>query len=216
MEEFLEVMQAAVERMLEKVSGIAFISDISRISIIAFGSQAETKLPLCDVGLQLQVLPKFECMGGTNYLPVLQELFCRIDEDVASLKHAKYTVIRPCVYFLTDGNPFDKEELWIQKRQELLNQWWHPNIVAYGFGDAQEATLRELATKGRKGDTLAFIQEKAQETSLEAADLGTKFVQMFETLTQSIIGTGYSVAAGEAPPEIPEIKGFRQIDMDVI
>lgn len=103
---------------------------------------------------------------------------------------------RPAVFFLTDGLP-NKNEDWRAARDSLLAQPTHPNILAFGIGDADASVVLELATE--------------KEFALKAArgaDTGAALSEFLKSLTQSVISSGQALASGRAELQFDRPEGF--------
>ncbi|MEU8007718.1 VWA domain-containing protein [Catellatospora sp. NPDC049111] len=121
------------------------INDLVMMSVITFNDSARTLVPLAapeDI-----VLPQLPAAAGlTNYSAAFQEFRRVFDADRARLKAVGHRVYRPCVYFLTDGEPTDHN--YLQTYESLLtsrNNPAYPYLCVFGFRDATEATVRGLA-----------------------------------------------------------------------
>ena len=55
---------------------------------------------------------------------------------------------RPAVFFLSDGQPTEKEAKWQEGLAELKDPAFNerPNILAFGVGDADPKVIQQLAT----------------------------------------------------------------------
>ena len=89
---------------------------------------------------------------------------------------------RPAVFFLSDGQPGDD---WEDSYKRIIDPTWsyHPNVLAFGFGQIDEATLRHVAT------VRAFIADG----SMGPAEALKEFAQ---SLIQSIVTSGSKPAQG--------------------
>lgn len=125
-------------------------NDLAMLSIITFNHQARTIVPLSS--LSKIVPPQFSADGGTNYSAAFTEYHAAFERDRAQLKNEGAKVYRPCVFFLTDGEPGD-ESTYLQTFKSLLG--WDPEtqsgnkafpyFVPYGFRNASPETVSRLA-----------------------------------------------------------------------
>ena len=167
-----------------------------RFSVIGFSGDASTYLPMADLRT-LTAMPVLNARGLTSYQAAFDQLGYRISVDVAALKAQGYTVNRPAAFFLTDGVPNDNED-WRSARNYLLSQAAAPNILAFGIGDANAATITEVSTKP---DTYAFIAARGVDT-------GTAIAEFITSLTQSVISSGRALGSGAGQLQMDKPEGF--------
>ena len=94
-------------------------------------------------------LPSLKCRNATSYGAAFNALLQQIPQDVTALKAQHYAVHRPAVFFLSDGQPNDGEG-WVRLHAQLTDHAWFPaapNIIAFGIGAADPATILRVATK---------------------------------------------------------------------
>jgi uncharacterized protein YegL len=184
----LLALQAALQ-------GEPFAAAKVRFAVIGFSDKADTYLLPSDLR-SLGAMPTLAARGWTSYAAAFNELAYRISVDVPSLKAQGFRVHRPAVFFLTDGLP-NRDEDWRAARANLLAQHAAPNIIAFGIGDADAATVSQLATKPE----YAWIAERGVET-------GTAVSEFVMSLTQSVISSGQGLAAGAAELQLEKPDGF--------
>lgn len=167
------------------------VADRIRLGVIAFAADAEVVLPLCDVGL-LDGVPRLEPRGLTSYGAAFALLRATIEADVAQMAADGYRVFRPAVFFLTDGRPTDPAASWRGALARLLDADFphRPNIVAFGFGDADAATLTQVATI-------------ASYTAADAVTAAAAIASFGGLLVESVVESG---AAGRfrLPRDVPD------------
>ncbi len=166
-----------------------------RFSVIGFSDTARTYLEPADLR-SLPAMPTLQAGGMTSYAAAFNELARRISLDVPALKAQGYAVNRPCAFFLTDGQPNAGDD-WQNARSSLLAQHAHPNILAFGIGESDAATIVEVATK----------QEYAFKAA-HGADTGIAISKFITSLTQSIISSGQALATGASELQIEKPEGF--------
>lgn len=175
------------------------VSEFAHISIVAFSSQPWVVLEMIDLEY-VPGMPEVSCDGGTNYRDTFDLVRQRIDVDVPKLIAAGKVVLRPCVFFLTDGGPTDRG--WEAAFARLVDKSWkrRPHVVTYGFGDASEQVLRQVATKA------AFLAEgsgAAQDKALADA---------IDSMLNSLVS---SASAGAL--QIPvTAAGYRTIELEIM
>jgi uncharacterized protein YegL len=173
-----------------------------RFSVIGFSDTAFTYLEPADLRL-LAGMPTLTAQSFTSYSAAFDQLAYRISVDIPSLKAQGYTVHRPAVFFLTDGLPNAQED-WRAARSGLLAQPAAPNILAFGIGDADAATVTELATQ----PNFAFVAARGVDT-------GAAISEFVTSLTQSVISSGQALAGGSAELQFEKPPGFT-LAVDVV
>jgi uncharacterized protein YegL len=182
------------------------VADKTRFCLIGFSNDAEVLLPLSDLSTVTSI-PALNASGGTDYQAAFHKLRVTIDADVADLKQQGHQVFRPAVFFLSDGYPNNNN--WQTEYQALTDPNWrpHPNILAFGFGSADESTIRQVA------NTKAFMANG----QLGPAEALREFAK---SLIRSIVNSGTQSAAdasGGATLVMPDqVPGFTTISADKI
>lgn len=154
------------------------VSDKAHFSILAFNHEAKVLLPLSDLS-DVDGLPSLQADGTTSYGAAFRLLKETITQDVDRLKQAGHKVYRPAVFFLSDGQPNDED--WDVPYKQLTDPSWgpHPNILAFGFGDAEAQVIQQVATakafmaNGTIGPAQA-LQEFAKSLLNSIVNSGTK------------------------------------------
>jgi len=173
-----------------------------RFSVIGFSDTAFTHLEAADLR-STHWRPTLSAQGLTSYAAAFNELGYRISVDVAHLKQQGFQVHRPAVFFLTDGLPSRNED-WRAALANLRAQPAHPNILAFGIGDADASTVLELATKNE----FAMV-------SARGANTGEALSEFLTSLTQSVIHSGQALATGKAELQFDKPEGFT-LAVDVV
>lgn len=199
----IKAINDALPELHREIGANPVVCDKTRFSIISFNDDAQVLQPLADLS-QIDGLPELTADGYTNYVAVFRKLRSVIESNVKDLKQEGHRVFRPTVFFLTDGRP-DPHTDWEVAFDDLIAPSWklHPNIIAFGIGDAASATIAKI------GVTKAFMADG----SMTPAKALTEFALM---LTRSIINSGTS--AGDTPrPVIPAtVPGFTAINADEV
>lgn len=166
-----------------------------RFSVIGFSDTAHTYMEPADLR-SLPAMPTLQARGMTSYAAAFNELTYRLSIDVPALKAQGFAVNRPAVFFLTDGQPNVGDD-WQAARSNLLAQHARPNILAFGIGEADAETIREVATN----DQYALVAARGQDT-------GSAITEFVKSLTQSVISSGQDLASGAAELQITRPEGF--------
>jgi uncharacterized protein YegL len=176
-----------------------------RFSVIGFSHLVSVRTSLADLR-ELVELPALVGNGSTSYRAVFEELLTRLPQDVEALKAQGYTVHRPAVFFLSDGQPNSGED-WKAPYAKLTDRSITkaaPNIVAFGIGSVQAATILEVATKPE----FAFV-------ATPGVKIGPSITKFCTALTTSIIQSGLSLSTGDAELVIERPDCFRMA-IDVV
>src|SRR5262249_51930851 len=122
------------------------VSEFAHMSIIAFSTEPWFVLEMVDME-NVEAMPRVRCNGMTYYRRVFDLIRARIDVDVPALRAQGKAVLRPCVFFLTDGEPNDPED-WDAAFRRLVDRNWRrrPHVVTYGFGTSSEWVLSRVST----------------------------------------------------------------------
>lgn len=195
MDKCINELNDGLTSLLDSLQKTPFAAAKVRFSVIGFSDTAHTYMEPSDLR-SVPEMPTLQPGGMTSYAAAFNELGQRISVDVPALKSRGYAVIRPLVFFLTDGQPNARED-WRAARQAVLNERTRPNIVAFGIGDADAAIVAEIATKPEH----ALIAHQGSDT-------GDALTRFFDSLTQSVISSGQQVAAGDAEIVMEKPEGF--------
>jgi uncharacterized protein YegL len=136
-------------RLRRKILADPLVNDVAYIAITTFSDIAKVVMPLGR--MSEHPVPVLSPESGTNYGAAFRMLAQTIAQDTADLKARQFQVYRPCVFFLTDGEPLDSD--WQQTFVNTLTydpatrtgMKGHPIFVPFGFRDAPEKVLRKLA-----------------------------------------------------------------------
>lgn len=180
-----------IRRLRRAVVSEPVVDDVAQIGILTFSDSAKVVLPLSQ--MSWNDVPVLSAEGGTNYGAAFRLLSQVIAQDAASLKAQGYKVYRPCVFFLSDGEPSDSD--WDRTFRDTLTydavngrgMKAHPVFVPFGFRDASEHVLRRLAYPLGKGK---WYHSKSH--SVEVALRG-----ILDVIMNSVIGSGMSVSTGQ-------------------
>ncbi|MEU8007717.1 VWA domain-containing protein [Catellatospora sp. NPDC049111] len=175
------------------------INDLVMLSIITFNHTAQTVVPLA--APENITLPQLTASGGTEYGPALREFHQKFQADRARLKGEGKRVYRPCVYFLTDGEPNNKN--YLKDFTSLITKEHneaYPYVCAFGFRDATAATLQTVAYPNfgeqNKRGRYFIAKQSAKITELLTSMVGV--------LAQSILQSGHSAQAGAPVVAMPQ------------
>lgn len=176
------------------------IAEVIRFGVVTFSDVAHTLLPLCDLSM-VEAVPTVAAQGRTSYAAAFEHLRQVIEDDYFTSRSKGDRWYRPAVIFISDGRPTDEEPRWRASHGRLTDPAWkrHPNILAFGFGDADPSVL---ALVSESKPNRAFI-------AAEGAEPAKVVPELMKGLIQSIVSSSASVYTGEAqlvPPEVPSMK----------
>lgn len=157
------------------------VGEIARVGVISFGEKAQTELPLSDI--QFAEIPRLDATGSrTDFGSAFELARSQIESEIRALgRGARFN--RPVVFFLSDGHHNVAAD-WRPHHQQLVDEGWKycPEIVAFGFGQADENEIRAVATRH------AFFAKDGDPTSAVR--------EIFHTVIGSIKVTSRSLAPG--------------------
>lgn len=176
------------------------VAEVIRFGIVTFSDAARTVLPLADLAL-VQEMPTVSVEGRTSYAAAFDHLRKVIEADYHAGRTHGERWYRPAVLFVSDGRPTDDEARWLESHRRLVDPTWrrHPNILAFGFG---EAVPEILATVAEHKPNRAFV-------AAEGAAPSTVVPQLMAGLVQSIVSSSASAYSGApqlVPPQIPNMQ----------
>lgn len=202
----VDAINKSLPDLHQEIGSNPAVADKTRFCLISFSDKTEILLPLSDLSA-ITSMPALKPNGGTSYGQVFDVLRETINNDVNELKKQGHQVYRPTVFFLSDGQPADD---WHAAYQSLTDPGWRPrpNILAFGFGQADAAVIRQVAT------TKAFISDG----TLGPTDALKEFAK---SLIRSIVNSGTSSASnsneGSAVLVMPEqVPGYVTMEADQV
>lgn len=207
----VKAINLALEELHHELHGNPTVTDKVRFCLIGFSTDPEVLLELSDLG-DIGSMPGLEAEGWTYYGKAFNLLRETIEQDVSRLKSQGHDVLRPAVFFLSDGAPtVDGTESWKDDYANLVSSSFaaKPNIVAFGMGQCDADTIKHVAT------LKAFIQK---DDSVQPAQALREFAV---ALTQSIIdsakkvGSQTSSGSTAATLQIPnQVPGYTEVHLD--
>jgi uncharacterized protein YegL len=172
------------------------ISEKVRLGVISFSTEAQVDLSLSQLS-NITAMPTLKAGGQTNYAKAFILAQQTIEQDIDALKSAGYSVLRPCVYFITDGRPGDGWKTVRDQWVDRAHNKYAPNIICFGVADADEDTLKRLSTQ------FTFVANKGTSSA-------NALNEVMRSITSSVVSTAQSNEAGLAIPKTNEV--FRVIN----
>jgi uncharacterized protein YegL len=169
-----------------------------RFSVLGFADDVAERVRMVDLRTAAE-LPQLYTRGMTSYATAFADLAGRIPRDVAALKREGYKVHRPAVFFLSDGAP-NPDEDWRPVHRRLTDKASTPaapNIIACGIGEADAATIAEVAT-----------QEEFGFVARQGVDVGAAIAKFCTSLTKSVIASGRSLNSADPQLVVDRPDGF--------
>jgi uncharacterized protein YegL len=162
------------------------VSEKIRLGVISFATEAQEDLPLSQLS-HIASMPTLTAGGQTNYAKGFAKARELIDRDVEQLKSSGYSVLRPCVYFITDGRPGDGwktvRDSWVDK---TVNRY-APNIICFGVADADKEILGRVSTQ------YTFLADRGTSST-------NALNEVMKSITSSVVSTARNNEAGIAIP----------------
>ncbi|MDT0268668.1 hypothetical protein RM844_20490 [Streptomyces sp. DSM 44915] len=178
-------LSSGLVSLCEALRAEPMVSAKLRLTVLGFSDDVQVRLEMADMRSATS-LPEVGIRGLTDYGAVFDDLLHRIPRDVQRLRAEGYKVHRPVVFFLSDGQPTDGRA-WQTPHGTLTDRArtsTAPNIIACGIGEAQAATMVEVATR----QEFAFIAKSG-------TDVGQAVAEFFHALTTSLVASGSSLNA---------------------
>lgn len=162
-----DLIDSGVLHLMNEIDREPLARDICQLSIVAFGDQVDTLLPLTrflDDGLQLtRPMPK---QRWTDYAKVFEYLARQVEADHRRVS-SSYRSKRPTVFFITDGSPYvdgkaQPHAAWRPHLDRLKALPCQPIVVALGLGRALRQTIEIVPTNPGIGCVAQQGQRPAQ------------------------------------------------------
>lgn len=197
---FEELLNETLESIYEVIDTTPQVREFIHLSVVSFNTQPHVVTNMTEFD-DVTILPTVSCAGTTNFAPLFRKLRDCIESDVPALSARGIKVLRPVVFLLTDGIPTDSDEQWTRSLDALLDPSWRPrpNIISYGFGEAQAEVL------GRVSTVAAYIAEPGQDN---AGALSEALTSLLNSMVASAKAQELQVAE--------EVKGFRSVPLDYV
>jgi uncharacterized protein YegL len=205
----MPVLNEALQGLRNEIATNPVVDDVARICVMVFSDIAQVVIPLGQPSEM--AVPALSVQFGTNYGNAFRQLTRRIDYDTSVLKKQGHKVYRPCVFFLTDGEPQDRD--WEESFRSTLTydratgqgMKGHPVFVPVGFRQAQPAILAKLAYPAQRGKWYIDRNTNYAEAIRELLDV----------IKKTIITSGLSsLTEPVVTPVAPSNRNIQQGDYD--
>lgn len=168
-------VNAALPELHRTISVDPVVSEKCRLGVVSFNTDARTDLPLSNLA-EVVRMPTLAAGGQTRYSAGLTHVMNVINADLGRLLEEGSRVLRPCVFFVSDGRPTDA---WKTRRDQMVNRSLNPfapNIVTYGVADADVVNLKRLSTR---------FTLRMNETT----DPGVALAEVFRSIASSVVAS---------------------------
>lgn len=205
----IPALNAGINQLQQDIMQDPVVDDLTMLSVITFADTARTMVPL-NFPTEVQ-MPTLEAGGLTNYGPAFREFHRAFGADRARLRSEGKRVFRPCVFFLTDGEPTDGDYadvfntlLGYDPSTKQGNKAY-PYVTAFGFREATAETMATIVypTFGEKHGRYFLAQDGASVPQVLKAVAGA--------IATSVVGSANSVGNGVPqyvpPAELPGMQG---------
>jgi hypothetical protein len=205
----IAALNAGLAQLRQDIMKDPVVDDLVMLSVITFNDSARTAVNLAaPTEISLTTLT---ASGGTSYGAAFREFHRAFEDDRKRLKGEGKKVFRPCIFFLSDGEPGDRD--YLQTFQTLLGydpatkqgNSAYPYVTTFGFRDATQQTMEAIAypkfgEPNRRGRWFIAKQGHAVDQLLRS---------MAGVIGQSVLKSGQSIGSG-APTYNPpaEIEGM--------
>ena len=110
-----------------------------------------------------------------------------IDKDVARLRASGHQVLRPVVFFITDGEPTDGDA-WPAAYDALVSpaNSYYPHILSFGVDNADAEVILKIATPIKRLNNRRFAY-LAEEGTAPAAALKEIIGRLAQTIVNSAV-----------------------------
>lgn len=187
----LETLRKTVEQLIAELRTDPETNDTALLGVISFGSSARVTIPLSRLS-SIGTVPPLEILGGTNYSAAWHEYDLAFRTDRQAIRKRNGQIHRPCVFFLTDGAPGDRQQfrnVFLTTQGKDATKGW-PYVIAYGFRDAPADVLKDIAYPD-------FGEKLGQWFLLKDDDPKTVIEQVKDLIHQTIFQATSTNAQGQ-------------------
>jgi len=184
----MEALNQALRDLKNEMLRSPILADIARVSLISFSDSAKVVIPMMDLAQDTRIGRDdvLQVEGLTSYKAAFRTLKEQIRRDIPALKRESGgAVYRPMVFFVTDGYPTDADVEWKSAFQELIAAQPFPNVIPFGFGDANGDILKDITYPKKRGESFYFIARQGLGRAEAMAAIAKIVVQSVVSSTQS-------------------------------
>ena len=186
----MDALNQALRDLKNEMLKSPILADIARVSLISFSDAARVVIPMMDLA-QDTLIGNGDVLhveGMTSYMAAFRTLKDQIQRDIPALKaESGGAVYRPMVFFVTDGYPNDLPGEWERAFKELTTAQPFPNVIPFGFGEANAEILKEITFPKKRGESFYFIARQGLGRADAMAAIAKIVVQSVVSSTQSAV-----------------------------
>ena len=171
----INAMNSELPNIHRTVATDPTVNDKCKLSIIGFNTTPKIELPLQRLA-DVKKMPTLEAGGRTNYGVLFGALRSLIHTDLHLERQAGNAVLRPVVFFISDGGATDS---WTRIFNEFSNRRINPEVpilISFGVGVAKEKSITKI------GINRAMMADRIE--SVPAA-----LTSVLRSLTNSIVSS---------------------------
>ncbi len=201
----LDAVNQGLPKLHQAVASDPIVNDKVRVGVISFSDTAEELVPLTKLS-DLTQMPGLVSKGGTSYTAAFTVAKSAIDRDVANLKSSGLQVLRPVIFFISDGEPTSPD--WPTAHAALTgpSNPYAPHILSFGITGAVGQVIKDVATDiKRMGKRFAWL-----------ADDGTDPGAVVKEIISKLVATVVSSGRNQNPVLIPPAPPTGVIDLDPV
>jgi uncharacterized protein YegL len=194
----IPALNDGVRRLRQAIVAEPVVDDVAQICVMTFSDQAKVIIPLGP--MSACEIPPLGAENTTEYGAAFRLLAETIEQDHARLREKGYKIYRPCAFFLTDGLPTDHDwhkvfvECLTYNRETRQGMKAHPIFVPFGFRDAKQEILRQLA----------YPPDRAKWYHAETVQIDQVLTGLLDVIKKSVISSGNSSTTGEPTIILPD------------
>lgn len=187
----MEALNEGVKRLRRAIVAEPVVDDVAQVCIMTFSDTAKVIVPMGP--MSESEIPELEPENATNYGAAFRALAQAIEQDSARLREQGYRIYRPCTFFLTDGLPTDRNwhktftNTLTYDQQTGRGMKAHPIFVPFGFRDAQEEILGQLA----------YPPDRATWYHAKSAAIEIVLKGVLDIIMKTVVTSGRSAGAGQ-------------------
>jgi uncharacterized protein YegL len=179
----IQAVNDGIVELFYEVSSDPFVDAKVRVGIVTFNDTARVLFPLTQLSDVTQI-PVCVASGSSSFSVAFRLLKTQLETDVSSLRQ-QFSVHRPVVFFVTNGQP--NNENWRDELDRLIDPefLFRPNIVSIGVTGAEETVIAEVFHWASKSGNKSFVL---------AEDLGITSLLRgnFSYLVQTVVASANS------------------------
>jgi uncharacterized protein YegL len=213
---FLPGMTQGLRNLAKGLRQHSGVSSNAYLGISTFADTASNLLPLTRIADPSVTIPELSPRGnGTNFHAALTEALRQFRADLPLLGETadgqKRQIFRPTIYLFTDGQHNTGGD-WHPPLAELRTRSWKPNIMVFGWGEADRDVVREIASEG-----MAYFAADGQTPDAILDQILKVILRSMISATTSAMGQASNPGTPVTTPVIdpqtdPATKGLALID----